>query len=96
MIRNHCRTGFVGLAVALLLSLSVGSLCAETLNPDAVNPHAAAPRKRITLEQKKAAAEARKAKKAEIAARKSARGTARHLNPANPPDSGTPPAEKSK
>ena len=88
MIRYFCRTGFGGLAVALLLSLSVGSLCAETLNPDAVNPHAAAPRKQITLEQKKAAAEARKTKKAEIAAR----SKTRHLNPVNHSDSGTPPA----
>lgn len=88
MIRKLYRTGFAGLAVALLISLSAGSLCAETLNPEGVNPHAAAPRTRITLEQKKAAAEARKAKQAEIAARKAA-GKTQRINPDNPADRGT-------
>jgi hypothetical protein len=94
MIRKLYRTGFAGLAVALLISLSAGSLCAETLNPEGVNPHAAAPRKRITLEQKKAAAEARKAKQAEIAARKAGRKPVQ-LTPINPADGAKPPTDAS-
>jgi hypothetical protein len=92
MIRKLCRTGFGSLTVALLISLSTGNLCAENLNPEAVNPHAAAPRKRISLEQKKAAAEARKTKQSEIAARKAAR-RARTLHPKNPTDTGRPAGE---
>jgi len=42
----------------------------ETLNPEGINPHAEAPRKRISQKQKQAAADARKKKQAEKAARK--------------------------
>lgn len=60
------------LVLGSALFLSAGATGAETLNPGNVNPHAEAPRKRIGVEQKKAAADARKKKKAEISARKAA------------------------
>ncbi|GAM10064.1 hypothetical protein OR1_02351 [Geobacter sp. OR-1] len=56
--------------LGLLFMFPAEAIFAETLNPDNVNPHAAAPRKRITIEQKKAAADAMKKKKAEIGAKK--------------------------
>jgi hypothetical protein len=59
-------------ACAMMLAFSGSMVLAEGLNPEGINPHAEAPRKRITLEQKKAAAEARKKKKNEIEARKAA------------------------
>lgn len=58
-------------AFALFILFS-GAAAAETLNPEGVNPHVGAPRKKITEEQKQAAAEARKKKKAEIEAKKKA------------------------
>lgn len=63
---------FSFIAVALCFSLSSTYAVAETLNPEGVNPHVDAPRKRITQKQKQAAAEAMKKKKAEIEARKAA------------------------
>jgi hypothetical protein len=60
------------MAFTLFLSLTAGAAFSENLNPEGVNPHVDAPRKRISQEQKKAAAEARKKKKAEIDARKAA------------------------
>ena len=68
------------LAVTLLgATFAIGATvtAAESLNPEGINPHQAAPRKRITQEQKKAAWEARKKKKAEIEARKAAEKAAR-------------------
>lgn len=65
------KLGGMGTLIALLV-FGAGLSCAETLNPEGVNPHAVAPRKRITDEQKKAAWEAKKRKKAEIEARKAA------------------------
>ena len=58
------------LTVFALFILFSGGAAAETLNPEGVNPHVGAPRKKITQEQKQAAAEARKKKKAEIEAKK--------------------------
>lgn len=63
-------TGFMALALGIFCSLGIAN--AETLNPEGVNPHAEAPRKRITQKQKQAAADAMKKKKAEIEARKAA------------------------
>jgi hypothetical protein len=54
----------------MLLSLTCNNVMAENLNPGGVNPHQSVPRKRITQEQKKAAAAAQKLKKAEIDKRK--------------------------
>jgi len=59
---------------------------AETLNPEGVNPHANAPRKRITLEQRQASAAARKQKKAEIESRKKVKKTTVDIRQ---PDAGT-------
>lgn len=59
-------------AASTCISVLSGNVNAETLNPEGVNPHAEAPRKRITQEQKLAASEAMKKKKAEIEARKAA------------------------
>lgn len=69
---NVPRIISVFLMLALGISLSGVGAVAETLNPEGINPHADAPRKRITQKQKQAAAEAMKKKKAEIAARKAA------------------------
>jgi hypothetical protein len=80
MTTIHYRIGILFLSFTLMLVFSGGGAFAETLNPEGVNPHAQAPKKRITLEQKKAAAEARKKKKAEISARKAA-GKSRQLTP---------------
>lgn len=63
------------LAASLMFSAQIR---AETLNPEGINPHADAPRKRITQKQKLAAAEAMKKKKAEIEARKAT--NAHHKN----------------
>lgn len=57
---------------ALGFALTSVQVQAETLNPEGINPHAESPRKRITQEQKLAAAEAMKKKKAEIEAQKAA------------------------
>ena len=48
----------------------------ETLNPEGVNPHAEAPRKKISQKKKQAAADARKRQKAEKAAQRSAHDAA--------------------
>lgn len=70
---NIPRMKVFGIALLATLFISGAVLAsAETLNPEGVNPHQVAPRKRITQEQKKAAWEARKKKKAEIEARKAA------------------------
>ena len=53
-------------------SASAGNPLAETLNPEGVNPHREAPRKTISQEKKQAAADARKRKQKEHAARKAA------------------------
>jgi hypothetical protein len=60
-------SGFTVLALGILLVFV--SYGAETLNPEGINPHADAPRKKITQKQKQAAADAMKKKKAEIKAR---------------------------
>lgn len=69
---NRCWRLSRSLAACALIAALVVPAAAETLNPEGVNPHAAAPKKRITQEQKKAAADARKKKAAEIEARKAA------------------------
>lgn len=68
---------FITLPVGLAFAETVApeTIAVETLNPEGVNPHTEDPHALITLEQKEAAAEARKIKKAEIEARKKARGT---------------------
>lgn len=70
MSKNTLKVLVCMMAAALLLPLSEGTIYAELLNPDGINPHAEAPRKRISVERKIAAAEARKKKQAEIAAKK--------------------------
>jgi hypothetical protein len=70
MNRDMNRTILGSSAAFALLILLSGGAAAETLNPEGVNPHVGAPRKKITQEQKQAAAEARKKKKAEIEAKK--------------------------
>ncbi len=70
MINRMGKSGLI--ALALFIALSSGITVAESLNPEEVNPHANAPRKRITLKQKEAAAKARKEKQKEINARKAA------------------------
>jgi len=70
MKRGTIRTILGSLTAFALLSPLSGGTAAETLNPEGVNPHVGAPRKRITQEQKQAAAEARKKKKAEIETKK--------------------------
>jgi hypothetical protein len=57
---------FAFTAISLHSYVSFG----ESLNPEGVNPHQSSPRKKITQEQKNAAAEAKKKKKAEIEAKK--------------------------
>jgi hypothetical protein len=92
MNRIKRTAGAILATLTLLLPLSEGLIVAapassdpeavnsrrETLNPEGINPHAGAPRKRITQEQKKAAADARKKKQAEKAAQKA--GQPGHLN----------------
>lgn len=63
------------MTLTLCITLSYVPANAETLNPEGVNPHADAPRKRITQKQRLAAAEAMKKRKAEIEARKAAEAT---------------------
>jgi hypothetical protein len=70
MKKATSRTVFGGLTAFALIILLSGGAAAETLNPEGVNPHVGAPKKKITQEQKQAAADARKKKKAEIEARK--------------------------
>jgi hypothetical protein len=70
MIRNTLKVLAVMTAATLLFPLSGGMTFAEGLNPEGINPHAEVPGKRISVERKMAAAEARKKKQAEIAARK--------------------------
>ena len=60
------------LALALLAQVFGSTVFAQALNPEEINPHAKRPRARITLEQKEAAARARKEKKKELADRKAA------------------------
>lgn len=72
MTTNVPRIVFGFIAVALCFSVSCTYAAAETLNPEGINPHVDAPRKKITQKQKLAAAEAMKKKKAEIEARKAA------------------------
>jgi len=62
--------------LATLFACAVVQASAESLNPEGVNPHQVAPRKKITQEQKNAAWEAKKKKKAEIEARKAAQKAA--------------------
>jgi hypothetical protein len=57
-------------AFAASLSIISVQVHAETLNPEGINPHTEAPRKRITQEQKQAAADAMKKRKAEIEAKR--------------------------
>ena len=54
----------------IVCSGTTNALYAESLNPEGINPHVEAPRKKISEEQKKAAWEARKKKQAEIEALK--------------------------
>jgi hypothetical protein len=70
MNRNLFKTTTIFLALLLLPPLTTSIAFAEGLNPQSVNPHAEAPRKRISKEQQKAAMDARKKKQSEIAARK--------------------------
>lgn len=60
------------MTLVFCVALSYIPANAETLNPEGINPHADAPRKRITQKQRLAAAEAMKKRKAEIEARKAA------------------------
>lgn len=69
------------MTLALCITLSYVHANAETLNPEGINPHANAPRKRITQEQKQAAAEAMKKRKAEIEARKAAENAGKISTP---------------
>lgn len=89
------KVAITGILAAMLVAGGQVSL-AETLNPEGVNPHAAAPRKRITEEQKKAAWEAKKKKKAEIEARKAARkaGGTIPYSPYEPTDPSRPESSK--
>lgn len=73
-------SGLTMLAVGILL-VTVDAK-AETLNPEGVNPHAEAPRKKISQEQKQAAAAAMKKRKAEIEARKAAVASQNAAQPA--------------
>lgn len=75
MINTIVKSGVMYITLTFLLSIAGNSAMAETLNPEGTNPHANAPRKRITLEQKQAAAAAQKKKKAEIAARNKTKKT---------------------
>jgi len=70
MPNNTLKVLVCMMAAALLFPLSEGNIFAESLNPDGINPHVETPRKRISVERKIAATEARKKKQAEIAARK--------------------------
>lgn len=82
MNKTNRTTGVIIATLSLLLLFMEGGIAAapteaatvnaqgETLNPERINPHAEAPRKRISQEKKKAAADARKKKQAEKAARK--------------------------
>ena len=72
MLINMPRIFSVYVVVALGFSFLTLHANAETLNPEGINPHADAPRKKITQKQKQAAAEAMKKRKAEIEARKAA------------------------
>lgn len=70
---NILRLKIMGVTLlAATFALGTTLTAAESLNPEGVNPHQVAPRKKITPEQKQAAWEARKKKKAEIEARKAA------------------------
>ena len=72
MIITPSRIFTLFMALTLCVTLSYVPATAETLNPEGINPHADAPRKRITQKQRLAAAEAMKKRKAEIEARKAA------------------------
>lgn len=78
MIRRTVKTGVVLLVAALLL-LPFGDCAAvaANLNPEGINPHKDAPRKRITQEQKQAAADARK-NRALVAGKKKAKKAMHH------------------
>ena len=69
MNRTTIRKALTGVLAGMLV-LGCQVCFAESLNPEGVNPHAAAPRKRISEAQKKAAWEAKKKKKAEIEAKR--------------------------
>lgn len=87
MIRTIRKSVITSIALASLLSMAGHTALAETLNPEGVNPHANAPRKRITLEQRQASAAARKQKKAEIESRKKVKKTNVGIRPS---DTGAP------
>lgn len=70
MIITTSRIFTFFMALAFCVAFSYVPANAETLNPEGINPHADAPRKRITQKQRLAAAEAMKKRKAEIEARK--------------------------
>lgn len=80
---NAPKTLSVLMTLFLGLTFSYVPAGAETLNPEGINPHAGAPRKKITQEQKLAAAQAMKKRKAEIEAMKAANRSGRV--PAQPP-----------
>lgn len=63
----------VPVCLMLFSFVTTGFSQSESLNPEGVNPHASTPRKKISHEQKLAAAEAMKKRKAEIAARNAAK-----------------------
>jgi len=89
MVRNALKALAVMIAAALSLTLSGGLALAESLNPEGINPHAEAPRQKISVERKLAAAEARKKKQAEIAAGKAGQPAPNNTtnqggSPANP------------
>jgi hypothetical protein len=90
MLLKATFTLFCVVMLTLGFALSSPTAQAETLNPEGINPHADAPRKRITQEQKLAAAEAMKKKKAEIEARKAAEAAGKPASlPALAPHNGS-------
>ena len=78
----------IGIVLTLIMSFT-GIVFAETLNPDEVNPHQNAPRKKITIEQKKAAAEARKKKQKEMNDKKAHAGQQEQTNQGSPSSGST-------
>lgn len=85
MIITPSRIFTLFMALTLCVTLSYVPANAENLNPEGINPHADAPRKRITQKQRLAAAEAMKKRKAEIEARKAAEAAGKISEPLQNP-----------
>lgn len=85
MIITASRFFTLFMALALCVTLSYAPANAETLNPEGINPHADAPRKRITQKQRLAAAEAMKKRMAEIEAKKAAEAAGKIYAPVQNP-----------